>query len=104
MSSPPAEGWAPPGGDWGRVTIDDAELAGWTWLMVTCSCKMTLLPRCLMRRKTRFRRLCEIVERLRCESCGKPPREVKLYWRGGRDGADEREVHLKGEGVAGKTP
>jgi len=94
MSSPSVEGWAPPGGDWMRVTIDDAEIAGWPWLKVTCGCKVALLPWRLIRRRTRYRRLGEIIERLRCESCGHPPRDVSLYWMGGRDGADEREAQI----------
>lgn len=104
MSSPPVEGWAPPGGDWSRVTIDDAELAGWPWLKIVCGCKITLMPWRLMRRHTRYRRLREIIERLRCERCGKPPREVALYWKGGRDATDEREVPLNGEGKGSNSP
>lgn len=47
-------------------TIDDAELAGWNYL----------------RRRTRYRKLSEIVPRLRCGKCGKPPLLVKLCTSG----------------------
>lgn len=60
------------------VTIDDAELAGWTALGVRCSCHLALVSWPNMRRSTHYRRLDEILPRLRCAKCGTPPIEATL--------------------------
>ena len=93
MPDAPTEGWVPPGGKWRRLTIDDAELAGWMWLKITCRCGIVCMPWRLLRKRSRYRRLGEITERLRCELCGRPPESVALYWQGGRD---KRETALEG--------
>lgn len=75
-------------------TIDDAELARWQYLGTACACKILYHPWRMLRRETRYRRLAEIAARFRCRRCGLRPHRVWLYWRGGRDGKDERELTI----------
>lgn len=69
-------------------TIDDAELARWMCLGVSCRCGSVHLPWRLLRQRTRYRRLDEIVIRLKCKRRGCRPDRAWLYWRGGRDATD----------------
>lgn len=65
-------------------TIDDAELHGWPWLELQCDCQTTLMPFELLRSRQRYRRLNEIVPRLRCQSCGRRPQYVGLFRMAGQ--------------------
>lgn len=62
-------------------TIDDASLAGWNALSATC-CGIAILQWGYLRRRTRYRKLSDIVPRLRCSKCGKPPLRVALCTAG----------------------
>jgi hypothetical protein len=75
-------------------TIDDAELARWMTLAVRCRCGEVHYPWRLLRQRTRYRRLSEIAERLRCKRRGCRPDRVWLYWRGGADAQEiyERDI------------
>ena len=63
-----------------RMHMDDAELQGWLGLSVRCSgCGyITWLFWDLLRRRTPWRRLDDIVPRLTCERCKTPPVSVAL--------------------------
>lgn len=82
---------SPPDIQFPVATIDDAELAGWAYLSVSCRCGITWLNWQSLRRYTRYRRFDEIIPRLRCSNCGRRVNAAALYWRGGRDNRDERE-------------
>ncbi len=63
------------------LTLDDAELDGWTDLEIFCaSCRVTVVHSFkALRRRSRFRRLDEIKPRLVHRHCGKPPEKVALH-------------------------
>lgn len=84
----------PPSADFPVVTIDDAELAGWACLSVSCGCSITRFSWTNLRRHTRLRRFGEIIPRLRCSKCGQRVKEASLYWMGGGDNQDKREKVL----------
>lgn len=71
--------------------IDEAELAGWEGLRIDCSaCNVVyLVGWATIRRRSGYRRLPEIKERLVCRTCGHKPRDVTLYRieAHGRDGS-----------------
>ena len=88
MGEPPSMAVVP-------LTIDDAELEGWQSLGIWCrGCGTTFASWRGLRRETRYRRLDEIAARFRCKKCRSRPAHVWLYWRGGWDGKNERELTI----------
>lgn len=75
-------------------TIDQADLVGWQFLSVYCGCRITWLDWQKLRRSTRYRRLDEIVPRLRCSDCGRAVKTAELYWQGGRNNDEQREKKI----------
>lgn len=62
-------------------TVDEAELAGWDGLELNCgTCRfLTTIPWHRIRRRSGYRKLDEIKERLRCQRCGTKPLHVWLH-------------------------
>jgi hypothetical protein len=61
--------------------VNEAELAGWGGLETDCgTCRtLTIIPWARIRKRSGHRKLSDIVERLRCASCGTRPRAVSLH-------------------------
>lgn len=62
-------------------TIDDAELAGWAELELSCDgCRqLSYLPFDHLRKRTRHRVLADIRARLVCRRCGRKPARIWLH-------------------------
>jgi len=61
------------------VTLDDAEILGWTDLEIRCCRKIVVYALAKLRRKTRLKKLADIKAVLRCENCGGKPASVALH-------------------------
>jgi hypothetical protein len=61
-------------------TVDEAELAGWDGLEIQCAaCRsLYILGWHHIRRRSGYRKLGEIKQRLRCRRCRVPPEKVAL--------------------------
>ena len=62
-------------------TVDEAELAGWLGLQIDCdACRIiTQVAWPMIRRRSGYRVLREIKERLVCRKCRHKPQTVELY-------------------------
>jgi hypothetical protein len=62
-------------------TVDEAELLGWTGLELHCNgCRiLTYIDWPRIRRRSGYRKLTEIRDRLVCSKCGQKPARVLLH-------------------------